>query len=32
MIADLLFAIVVGVVWLALQVDAGALIGWLRGR
>jgi len=30
--ADVLFPIVIGVVLLALLIDAGALIGWLRGR
>ena len=32
MMADVLFPIVIGVVLLALAVDAAALIGWLRGR
>jgi hypothetical protein len=32
MIADLLFTVVIGVVLLALVIDAGALLGWLRGR
>ena len=32
MMADVLFPIVIGVVLLALAVDAAALIGWLWGR
>jgi len=32
MIADLLFTVVIGVVLLALVINAGALLGWLRGR
>jgi hypothetical protein len=30
--SDVLFPIVVGVVLLALAVDSGALLEWLRGR
>jgi hypothetical protein len=32
MLADVLFAIVVGVVVIALAVDLAALLGWLKGR
>jgi hypothetical protein len=32
MMTDVPLPIVIGVVLLALVVDAGALVGWLRGR